>query len=136
MGDQAIAIQCQFGAPENGCAWRFSKDHGHFPFHEDHWRFMNHRGQIHMKLLAPFGQPVAHLNKRFLAFHPLDAILKDDILVIVGKDMCPIGFTLLVVGARPEVKDQLGGKRGAGLGAFCGHRFESFIDPGIFLLNH
>ena len=75
---------------------------------------------IHIQLLTAVRQPVAHGLEVLNAFNALDAVLEDDVVVIIGKDVRPVRLTFGVIGLAPEVTDAIGCQ-------FLGHTRSRFL---------
>lgn len=103
LADDAIVFsEGELGAAVHGRAGKFLEDHGHLPFHEDLILGLGDGRNIHVELFTALGEAVAQGNEILFAFHALDAVLKDDVVVIIRKDMRPIGLALAIVGLRPK----------------------------------
>jgi hypothetical protein len=77
----------QFGTSEDRCAWKISKNHDHLPLEENILRIHNNGDDIHVELFTTFCKTITHRGELFNSLHPLDAILEDDVLMIVGKNV-------------------------------------------------
>jgi hypothetical protein len=102
VNDPVIVTKSKFSASKQRGAWKFLEHHQHFPFQKDLTVIHDTREDIHIDLLATRGKPVAHRGELGDPLDPLDAVLEDDILVIVGEKMRPIRFSFPVVGPGPE----------------------------------
>ena len=100
--DAIVFAKGELGAAVHGRAGKFLEDHGHLPFHEDLILGLSDGRNIHVELFAALGEAVAQGDEIFFAFHALDAVLKDDVVVIIRKDMRPIGLAFAIVGLRPK----------------------------------
>ncbi len=76
--------------------------HRHLPLHEDAVVRSYDTGQMHPQLLATACQAHAHGLEVLKPADFLNAVSEDDILVVVGEDVGPVGFTFAVVGCRPQ----------------------------------
>ena len=94
--DAPIFSQCEAGAAIDGCAGEFLEDHHHCPFENDEVIAGSDRGNVHVELFTAFGEAVAQSNEILFAFDALDAVLKDDVLMVVRKDVRPVRFALAV----------------------------------------
>lgn len=106
--DTMVLAKGEFGAAEHGRAGKLFEDHGHLPFHEDLILILRNGRNIHVQLFAALGEAVAQGNEIFLAFHPLNAVLKNDIIMVVRENMRPIGLSLAVIGLRPKPQNIVG----------------------------
>ena len=100
--DAIVFAKGELGAAVHGRAGKFLEDHGHLPFHENLIPGLGDGRNIHVELFAALGEAVAQGDEIFFAFHALDAVLKDDVVVIIRKDMRPIGLAFAIVGLRPK----------------------------------
>ena len=75
----------------------FFEAHDHDPLHKDDLALHDDIQNLHIELFTARGKPVAHRLEISYALDPLDAILEDDLIVIVGKDVRPVRFALFVV---------------------------------------
>ena len=105
MCDAMIFAKGELCAAEHGGAGKFLEDHGHLPFHEDLVFSLGNGRNVHVQLFAAVREPVAEGDEIFLAFHALNAVLKNNIVMIVREDMRPIGFSFMVIGLRPKPQD-------------------------------
>ena len=105
MDDAVIVSEGQLGAAVDRGAGELLEHHGHGPLEECDVALYNHIRDVHVQLLAAVRQPVAHGLKVFNTLDPLDTVLKDDIVVIIGKDVRPIRFPLSVIGLAPKFSD-------------------------------
>lgn len=106
--DAMVFAKGELGAAEHGRVGKFFEDHGHLPFHENLILVLRNGRNIHAQLLAALGEAVAEGDEIFLAFHSLDAILKNNIIMVVRENVRPIRLSLAVVGLRPKPQNIVG----------------------------
>lgn len=88
--------------------------HRHRPLQEGFVSLHSDRGDVHIERLAAVRQPGAHGLEVLNALDALDAVLEDDLLVIVGEEVRPVRLAGGVVGLAPQLADPIGGQ-------FLGH---------------
>jgi hypothetical protein len=102
MNDAVVRPEREFGASVQRRGWIFIEHHDHLPLEKD---LVDVRGQgddLHVQLLTTSGEARTHCSEPLDAFNPLNAILKDNILMIVGKDMRPVRLPICIVSTGPE----------------------------------
>lgn len=87
MNDLIILIQSEFGASKDGGGRVFIEHHHHFPLKKDLPRVYGQGDDLHVQLFAAFGEPRTQSFEFFNALYSLDAVLEDNVLVIIGKYM-------------------------------------------------
>jgi hypothetical protein len=102
MDDPVILTDGQLGAAEEWCGWIFIERQHHLPLEEDVTGFFDDREDLHVELPAAFYEPATHGLEVIDPLHFLDAIFKDDVLVVVREEVRPVRFPLPVVSQRPE----------------------------------
>ena len=85
MNNEAVFTQGQLGAPIQGCAGVFLEFHHHLPLQKDIPGLHNDREDLHLQSIATTSKPLTHRLEILDAFDPLDAILKDNILIVVWE---------------------------------------------------
>jgi len=110
VNDAVVLTDGQFGAAKNGRDRVLFKAHFHFPLEEHHIGFHHDGLDFHVQLFTTFGQPVAHAGEFFDALDALDAVFKNDILVVIRKNMRPVRLAVWVVGFRPQRTDPIDGE--------------------------
>ena len=108
--DPAVVAEGEFRAAVDWRTGPVPELHLHFPLQEDVAALHHDRADVHVDLLAAPGEAGAQCLERLDAFDALDAILEDDILVVVGEDVRPVGLALAIVGLRPEFAHKVGGE--------------------------
>jgi len=108
VDDPAILRQSKMSTAINGSVGIFLVGNGHDPVEKD-MRWLNKYGfDLHAELFAASGQAFAQGSEICDPFYPLDAILENDLLMIVRENVGPIWFPLTVVGLRPKFAKQIG----------------------------
>jgi len=123
LDDPAVVAEGELRAAVDGGTGPPSELHLHLPLQEDVTALHHHRADVHVDLLAAPGEPLAQGFERIDAFDTLDTVLEDDVLVVVGEDVRPVGLALAVVGLRPEFAHKVGGE-----GFYSGFVFGRFND--------
>lgn len=98
LDDPAVVAESELRAAVDRRAGPPSELHLHLPLQEDVTALHHDRTDVHIDLLAAPGEPVAQSDESVDAFDALDAVLKDDVLVVVGEDVRPVGLACAVVG--------------------------------------
>ena len=101
VDDALVLAEGELGAAIDRGGRVFFETHDHGPLHENDVGFHDHIVDFHVELLAALGQSVAHGLEIFDTLNPLDAILEDDLIGIIGENVGPVWFTLFVIGFRP-----------------------------------
>lgn len=105
VDDAVVLIKGQLRAAIDGRTGPISKHHLHLPLEENFWPLLDYRGDFHIKLLAAIGQPLAKGFESIYSLNPLDAVLENDVFVVIGKNMRPVRLTLSIVGAGPKLTE-------------------------------
>ena len=108
LDDAVVVTKGELCAPEHGSAGKFFKYHGHFPFEEDLVFTLRDGRNIHAQLFATLCQASALCHEVLFACHLLDAVLKDDVLMVIRENVRPIRLALAVIGLRPKSQDIIG----------------------------
>lgn len=115
VDDPAILMKGEFGATVNGRAGPSPEHHLHLPFKENLIPLFHDRGDVHLKLLTSRGQSFTQRLEVLNPIDPLNAIFKDDVFMVVGKDMGPVWLSLAIVRLRPEIPKPFRGQWFQGL---------------------
>jgi hypothetical protein len=110
MDDPVILIQDKLGASIYRRRRIFVEPHHHFPLEKDLPGIHSHGADLHIQLFTALGEPLAHRFKFFHALDPLDAVLEDDVLMIIRENMRPVRFAIRVVSPGPKFAKQFGGE--------------------------
>lgn len=103
--DPAILVERQPGRPVHGRIRELLKRHRHLQVHQDDRPFAGQRDNIHPQASAAAGQAQAHRLERVDPLDPLDGVLKDDLRMVVGKEVRPVRLSVRVVGFRLQLTD-------------------------------
>src|SRR6056297_311023 len=107
LDDPAVLMEGKARTAVQRRAGEAFEAHGHDPLEQAETVRYRNGADVHVQGLASLGQPLAHGHEGLLALDALDGILKDDIVMIMGKKMGPVRFSPGVVGFRPEGQDVL-----------------------------
>jgi len=77
----------QFGAPKEGGGRIFIEYHHHFPLKKNLAGVRGDREDLHVQLFTALGEAGTHLREGLHPLNTLDAVLKDDLLMIVWEDV-------------------------------------------------
>jgi hypothetical protein len=105
MDNPVVIAESKLGAAIDGRAGESPEHHHHFPLKESIAPIHDNREDIHSELLAAFGEPIAHGGELCDALDPLDAVFENNVFVIIGEEMRPVGLPSPVVGLGPELAD-------------------------------
>ena len=101
LGNNEIAVFGSYGASIKRRGRILIEHHHHFPFKKYLARIHRHRDDLHVQLFAAFGESRTHRSERIDSLDALDAVLEDDLLVIVGEDVRPVGLAFSIEGSGP-----------------------------------
>ena len=101
MNNPVIRTEGQLGASIERHGRILIEHHHHFPFKKYLTGIHRHRDDLHVQLFATFGEPSAHRTERVNPLDALDAVLEDDLFVIVGEDVRLVRLPFCIVDSGP-----------------------------------
>ena len=85
--DTTVRSQGQLAAAKDRMTRKFTEDHLHLPFEENDIPVLSNGVYVHVQLFAAVCQAVAERLEFCYPFDALDAILKDDLVIVIGENM-------------------------------------------------
>ena len=111
MNDPVVGSERELGTAKYRRGRIFIEHHHQLPLEEDLIRIRRQGEDFHAQLFTTPGEALAHGFELLDPLNPLDAILKDNIIMVIREDMRPVRLAFRVVGPGPELPEALCSER-------------------------
>jgi hypothetical protein len=128
VDDPVVGVEGELGASIDRRAGIFIEHHDQLPLEKDLIRVCRQGEDFHAQLFTTPGEAGTHGFEFLDSLNPLNAVLKNDIFMIIREDVRPVRLAFRIIGPGPEFPE-----------AFCSERLQaetSFIFVGYVYEFH